>query len=270
MCILSFLKWVASKSIPFLPTKQSSWKIGGIKIIRGQLFLIWNTFGSSPSFLRVLDIQHLLSTARTAQRISSTATAPIDFDELESKDLHFELPVGYTPCGRVQLPSLCYFHWKEEQERFDQLTVEVPAMEQQSACYGCFVDRYAFTPRKSSCEPPKLNLISRSKVFPSPNPSYDGQMLSHFSPRSLSGCSIMLLRTYSPTLMERISWLDLTTIDESGADGNYLHGQPSSSIREVPSWLSLTPLHKCKVDYLSSAIIYTCDDQRWIKIAYPA
>lgn len=263
---------MATKYSPALHTYFSSQKFGGIKIIREHLFLSWRTFSSSITpFLRVLDVRNLLTVAGTDRRVSSTATAPINFDELEFTDIFFELPDEYAPRGSVELPSMCSFHWKEEREMYDQLTVEIEAKKQQCACYGWFINRYAFTPRKSSSEPPTLSLVSSSVVFPYPDPSYDKHLLSRFITCSLSGLFIMLYRAYERgDTMPVITEFVMTAIDENSADANFFEAQPSSSLRPVPEWLSLTVSRRCKLDHLSGAIIRTCDDQRWIKIAYPA
>lgn len=214
---------------------------------------------------------------RTGPRISPTASATINVEERELTDLYFELPNGFKKgiFEEIALPSLCSFHWKEERERYDQLTVEIPATEQQSACHGYFVNRYTFIPRKSYNEPPMLNLISSSKVFPkafpSPSPSYCYRS-SPFFPSSLSGRSIILHSACEyDTLRDRVEARELvltTTIDESSADADYSQGQPSSSFRVAPKWLPDS--WRYKIDYLSGALIYTSEDKRGIKITYPA
>lgn len=181
----------------------------------------------------------------------------------------FEIPDGFRTDGEASLPSLCSFHWKEERERYDQLTFEIPVMSRLSTCHGYFINRYTFTPRKSASEPPTLSLISSTKVLSSPDPSYIEQYSTRVNSSTLSGCSIMLYKAYN-TENTRIDWHVLKTIDESIADANCPPGQLSSSIRSVPSEMSLSHYHKCKMDHLSGAIIYTCAGERWIKIAYPA
>lgn len=250
-------------------------QFGGTKIIREHLFLSWRTFSSSITpFLRVLEVRNLLNVAGTVGRVSSTAIAPINFDELEYTDIFFELPDGYGPCGSVELPSLCSFHWKEERERYDQLTVAIETTKQQFTCRGWFINRYVFTSRKSSSEPPTLSLISSSKVFPYPNPSYAEQWLVRLITCSLSGFSIMLHEAFGERHRSKpmLTRFVMTTIDESStdSDADFSKGQQSSSLWAVPKWLSLTVPHRCKLDHLSGAIIYTSEDQRWIKIAYPA
>lgn len=232
------------------------------------------------AILKVLDIRHLLTVVRTGPRISPTASATINVEERELTDLYFELPNGFKKgiIEEVALPSLCSFHWKEERERYDQLTVEIPATEQQSACHGYFVNRYTFIPRKSYNEPPMLNLISSTKVFPkvfpSPSPSY-WLRSAPFFPNSLSGRSIILYSACENStlrdLVEGPRELVLTTmIDESSTDADYSQGQPSLSFRVArsPKWLPET--WRYKIDYLSGAVIYTSEDKRGIKIAYPA
>lgn len=56
-------------------------------------------------------------------RQSSSLTAPIEIDELGFTDLDVQVPSGYEITWAT-LPSLCSFHWKEERERFDQLTMQ--------------------------------------------------------------------------------------------------------------------------------------------------
>lgn len=242
-----------------------------IKIVCGHLFFSCSphpTFLYSP-LLRVLGVRYLITGMNSRRQITPTTSAPINIDELEFTKLHFQLPNGFRTDGAVALPSLCSFHWKEEREKFEQLTVEIPAMEQQFGCRGCFINRYSFTPRKSYFEPPMLEFISSCKVFPSPSPSYE-RRLSHFIPCSISGRSIMLLtaRETGKFRKEEPSELVLTTIGESSADVDYSHGEPSFSFRVAPEWLSDSRL--CKLDYLSGAVIYTSEDNRGIKIVYPA
>lgn len=81
----------------------------------------------------------------------------------------------------------------------------------------------------------------------------------------------MLYRAYERgDTMPVITEFVMTAIDENSADANFFEARPSSSLRPVPEWLSLTVSRRCKLDHLSGAIIRTCDDQRWIEIAYPA
>lgn len=83
-----------------------------------------------------------------------------------NSDINFELPHGYEFNGLVRFFSLCSFHWKEEWEKFDQLTIEIEAFK--NNCGGSFINRYSFTPRRSQDNPPGLTLISSREVFPPP------------------------------------------------------------------------------------------------------
>lgn len=248
-----------------------------IKIVRGHLFFTCEPHPSFPysPLLRVLDVRHILIVVRTRQQKSPTATAQINVDELEFTELHFKLPNGFKADGAVLLPSLCSFHWKEEQERYEQLTVEIPAMPvepgSESMYRGYFVNRYSFTPRKSYHEPPMLDLISSCKIFSS-SYHYFQHTLSHFIPCSISGRSIMRLsaceiRNHRQVIVTG-NLVPITTIDESSADVNDSQGQQAFSFRFAPQWLSLSSLYK--VDYLSGAVINILSYDGRIKITYPA
>lgn len=225
------------------------------KIIRGHLFLSCFAYNDPETpLLRVLDVRNLLTVVNEGRQ-SSSAVARMNVDELGFTDIYFELPHGYYFNGPVTLPSLCSFHWKETWERFDLLIIEIAAMDE--SCTGSFFNRYYFTPRKSHENPPKLTLISSSKIFPPPD--FDSQSFAPGYMRcSISGRQLMHFSAFPGGAALAYETV-LITVDGSSANSNRL-----------PKRLTETRTCFRVLDPLSGAIIGTGLGQRWITITYPA
>lgn len=235
-------------------------EIPSITIILDHLFLSYksNNLPKRP-LLRVLDIRHLFATLREEHR-SSSATATIDLGVFGFTDAHFELPAGYVTNGCIAPPSLCSFHWKEERERFHQISVAIYAEDEGDSDHsGPYFFRFAFTPRKSDIEAPVLHLLPCANIRPPINEQY----LFYRKRTTLSG-RLLINSKQLPFGMHRLmKGLLLATSDGD----NVAQRQPFAS---VPDWLFEQRPFTYDLDYLSGAIIHTNTDERWIKIVYPA
>lgn len=213
----------------------------------------------SGQILRVLDVRHLFATLPEEHR-SSSAIATIKPDKLGFTDLDFKISGLGLSVREITLPSLCSFHWKEERNRFDMLSILLSVSRAEYPQNHGWVQwpmlyQYAFTPRKSETEPLKLALVGRRLFDPTPIIRQTG------ANPSLS-CLVEQLPLSARSIMRLILYNKI--------------GNSSHELAMLSSSLTLSKLHgrldvhQFDVDHLSGAMILTRKGNRWIKIVYPA
>lgn len=195
-------------------------------------------------------------------RQSSSMTAPIEIDELGFTDLDVQVPSGYEITWAT-LPSLCSFHWREERERFDQLTMHFFVTLEHSfqvTCQWPIVNRYAFTPRQSNTEPPTITLITSTGIIRAPFSEEWHSFTCAVNQLSLSG-HFLMHHSVARRGEEPTRELFLSMVDDSAGEA---HDLPS--MRVVPYRQNSIGL-QFALDHMSSAIVYT--NGRHIKVEYP-
>lgn len=230
-----------------------------ITIIQGHLFLVDHGANSFLS-LRMLDIRHFFIS-------SPPVSETIDICELGFTDVDFGLPPdSEVVIDEATVPSLCSFHWKEERERVEVISVQIYS---RVAHFGkgspgwSVIFRYAFTPRKSEAEPPMLTLLGRNAVDPRELSSDGKPAVLHclIEQLPLSLRALMLRATINKYEKPFFDLVISVPKDKASAKGSTL------AVSSVPGRLDIDEF---SVDHLSGAVIHTGKGDRWIKIAYPA
>lgn len=208
-------------------------------------------------------MRHLFFSLLENCRLSSVSTL-IHMDELGFTDLDIQVPPEYE-IDQITLPSLCFFHWKEERRRFDQFSIQISVTSaDSSAREKWIVNRYAFTPRQSNTVPPTMTLIASTGIIP-----------THFSEeRHVFTCAVDRLTMSGRFIMKYSEYygsskgqLFLSMIDDSTMEAE---GYLSFSMRAAPEWLNRAQDEQFVLDHLSGAIVYKDRRQSHIGIFYPA